>query len=108
MEARFWHELQWAVGWLVWTRRRSERFILSNQRIVDVPVSESIESDSNVADKCESSVRFSFSSKNLSETLNESIYRKLRNNATVSCASKPVSKCNPLMKPCLFDVIADP
>ena len=32
----------------------------------------------------------------------------MRNEATVTCASKPVNDCNPLIKPCLFDVINDP
>lgn len=32
----------------------------------------------------------------------------LRNQATVTCASKAVNKCNPLSKPCLFDVVNDP
>lgn len=35
-------------------------------------------------------------------------YRKLRNEATVTCTNKTINKCNPLIKPCLFDVISDP
>lgn len=34
--------------------------------------------------------------------------RKLRNEATVTCTNKAGNDCNPLSKPCLFDVVTDP
>ncbi|CRL00636.1 CLUMA_CG013896, isoform A [Clunio marinus] len=33
---------------------------------------------------------------------------KLRNEATVTCSQKDVNTCNPLTKPCLFDILNDP